>query len=60
MRSGFTAVRVEVKVTGQESQERYEELAAAVDEHCPVLDLFKSPVPVTRVITSASVAAAPA
>jgi hypothetical protein len=25
-------------------------LAAVVDEHCPVLDLFKNPVPVTRTL----------
>ena len=50
VRPGFTAVRVEVAVTGPETKERYAELAAAVDEHCPVLDLFKNPVPVSRVI----------
>jgi uncharacterized OsmC-like protein len=47
VRPGFTAVRVEVSVTGPESEERYAELAAAVDAHCPVLDLFQNPVPVT-------------
>jgi uncharacterized OsmC-like protein len=60
VRPGFTAVRVEVTVTGPESAERYAELAAAVDEHCPVLDLFRNPVPVTRVIAATSVAAASA
>ena len=60
IRAGFTAVRVEVTVTGPESPERYAELAAAVDEHCPVLDLFKNPVPVTRTIAAETVAAAPA
>ena len=53
VRPGFTAVRVEVTVTGPESTERYAELAAAVDEHCPVLDLFKNPVPVTREVLQA-------
>ena len=48
IRPGFTAVRVAVTVTGPESSERYAELAAAVDQHCPVLDLFQNPVPVTR------------
>jgi putative redox protein len=52
VRPGFTAVRVEVSVTGPESAERYAELAAAVDQHCPVLDLFQNPVPVTRVIAA--------
>src|ERR1700723_4522829 len=50
VRPGFTAVQVEVTVTGPETEERYAELAAAVDEHCPVLDLFKNPVPVTRAL----------
>jgi uncharacterized OsmC-like protein len=48
VRPGFTAVRVEVTVAGPETPDRYAELAAAVDEHCPVLDLFKNPVPVSR------------
>jgi putative redox protein len=52
VRPGFTAVRVEVSVSGPESAERYAELAARVDEHCPVLDLFKNPVPVTRELTA--------
>ena len=42
--------RVEVTVTGPESPERYQELAAAVDQYCPVLDLFANPVPVTRML----------
>jgi uncharacterized OsmC-like protein len=53
VRPGFTAIRVEVAVTGPESAERYQELAAAVDAHCPVLDLFANPVPVTRTLQSA-------
>jgi len=58
VRPGLTAVRVEVSVTGPESEQRYAELAAAVDEHCPVLDLFKNPVPVTRTIAAETVTAA--
>jgi uncharacterized OsmC-like protein len=50
VRPGFTAVRVEVTVSGPESGERYAELAAAVDDHCPVLDLFQNPVPVARAL----------
>jgi uncharacterized OsmC-like protein len=52
VRPGFTAIRVEVTVAGPESEGRYAELAAAVDEHCPVLDLFKNPVPVSRVLAA--------
>jgi putative redox protein len=36
VRPGFSAVRVHVDVSGAESTERYQQLAAAVDEHCPV------------------------
>ena len=50
VRPGFSAIRVEVTVNGPESPERYRELAVAVDEHCPVLDLFKNPVSVTRTL----------
>ena len=52
VRPGLSAVRVEVTVTGPESPERYQDLAAAVDRHCPVLDLFANPVPVTRTLAS--------
>jgi uncharacterized OsmC-like protein len=51
VRPGFSAVRVQVGITGPESPERYQQLAAAVDEHCPVLDLFRNPVPVDRTVT---------
>ncbi len=51
VRPGFSAVRVRVDITGPETRERYRQLAAAVDEHCPVLDLFRNPVPVDRTIT---------
>jgi uncharacterized OsmC-like protein len=54
VRPGFSAIRVDVTVTGPESAERYQELAAAVDSHCPVLDLFTNPVPVTRTLHPAS------
>jgi uncharacterized OsmC-like protein len=50
VRPGLSAIRVEVTVTGPESEERYSDLAAAVDAHCPVLDLFTNQVPVTRMI----------
>ena len=47
VRAGFTDVRLVVELEGPESQERYEALRAAVDEHCPVLDLFANATPVT-------------
>jgi putative redox protein len=60
VRPGFTAIRVEVTVAGPESEERYAELAAAVDTHCPVLDLFQNPVPTSRALHLADAAANPA
>ena len=48
-----SAVRCAVALEGPEPAARYEELVAAVDEHCPVLDLFTRPVPVERSVTTA-------
>jgi putative redox protein len=50
VRAGFSAVRLAITVTGPETAERYEELKAAVDEHCPVLDLVANATPVTASI----------
>ncbi|OBA82003.1 osmotically inducible protein OsmC [Mycobacterium sp. 1164966.3] len=47
VRAGFHEVRVVVKVAGPETPERYRELQAAVDAHCPVLDLTRNVTPVT-------------
>jgi uncharacterized OsmC-like protein len=52
VRAGFNAVRIQVNVSGPETPARYQELAAAVDAHCPVLDLFRNPVPVERKLVS--------
>lgn len=46
VRPGFSGVRVEVKVSGPETEERYRELQAAVEAHCPVQDLFANATPV--------------
>jgi uncharacterized OsmC-like protein len=51
VRAGYGAVRLRVRLSGPEEAARYEELAAAVDAHCPVLDLFSNPVPVDRQIS---------
>jgi uncharacterized OsmC-like protein len=45
-RPGFGSVRVEVELSGPDGAERYEELKREVDEHCPVLDLFRNETPV--------------
>ena len=47
VRAGFTDVRLAITITGPESEERYQELREAVDAHCPVLDLFQNPTPVS-------------
>jgi uncharacterized OsmC-like protein len=44
-RPGFTDVRVTVELGGPASAEQYEELKQQVDEHCPVLDLFRNATP---------------
>ena len=46
VRAGFTEVRLQINITGPESEERYQQLREAVDAHCPVLDLFANPTPV--------------
>jgi uncharacterized OsmC-like protein len=51
VRPGYGAVRLRVRLSGPEEAGRYQELAVAVDAHCPVLDLFSNPVPVDRQIS---------
>ncbi|HAM25578.1 MAG TPA: hypothetical protein DCP11_02445 [Microbacteriaceae bacterium] len=53
LRAGFTDVRLAISITGPETEERYRELRAAVDAHCPVLDLFANPTPVTATVSKA-------
>jgi len=52
VRPGFGAVRLRVRLLGPESAERYAELHRAVEEHCPVLDLFANPTPVTTTLVT--------
>lgn len=51
VRPGFSGVRVEVTVSGPETEARYRELEAAVQTHCPVLDLFANATPVETSLT---------
>lgn len=53
VRPGFSRIRLNVSITGPETQERYEQLRDAVDAHCPVLDLFAHPTPVSVEIAKA-------
>jgi len=50
VRPGFTAVRLKVTPIGPEPDARYQQLADAVDAHCPVLDLFSNATPIERTI----------
>ncbi|TAN12569.1 MAG: OsmC family peroxiredoxin [Burkholderiaceae bacterium] len=50
VRPGFSGVRLQVKLSGPEPAQRYRELQAAVDLHCPVLDLFSHATPVTTAL----------
>ena len=45
--AGFSDIRLSVTLTGPESDARYQELRDVVDTHCPVLDLFATPTPVS-------------
>jgi uncharacterized OsmC-like protein len=47
VRPGFGEVRVIAELSGPASDEDYRRLQATVDEHCPVLDLFRNPTLVT-------------
>ncbi|WP_394552474.1 OsmC family protein [Agromyces sp. MMS24-JH15] len=51
IRPGFGAVRLAITIDGPETAERYEQLKAAVDEHCPVLDLFANPTPIAVTVS---------
>lgn len=46
VRPGFSGIRVKVEISGPETEDAYRALAATVDAHCPVLDLFANPTPV--------------
>jgi uncharacterized OsmC-like protein len=50
IRPGFSAVRLKVTPIGPEPAARYQQLADAVDAHCPVFDLFSNATPVERTI----------
>ena len=47
VRPGFQGIEVSVRLSGPERVERYVELTAAVEEHCPVLDVLVNAVPVS-------------
>lgn len=53
VRAGFSEVRLDIKLTGPESDERYDELRKTVDARCPVLDIFQNPTPVKTTVSRA-------
>jgi uncharacterized OsmC-like protein len=60
VRSGLTAVRLSVTLTGPESPDRYRQLRETVDAHCPVLDLFSAATPVSTALVTTEPAGSPA
>ena len=49
MPAGYTAIRMVRDPRGARgTDERYRELADAVDRHCPVYDVLARPIPVER------------
>lgn len=55
VRPGFSAVRVSVSLSGPETTDRYQQLHKAVENHCPVLDMFSNATPVdTRLLVKAA------
>jgi uncharacterized OsmC-like protein len=53
VRPGFSDVRLAITISGPETDARYQELRAAVDAHCPVLDLFANATPVSITVSKA-------
>lgn len=47
---GFRAIETTVRITGPESTERYAELSAAVESHCPVGDTLTRGVAITTTV----------
>ncbi len=45
IRPGFQAIRVNVEITSSASDADIGRLRAAVNQHCPVLDMLQTPVP---------------
>lgn len=53
VRAGFSDIRLHIELSGPETEERYEQLRAAVDVNCPVLDLLANPTPISVTVTKA-------
>ena len=49
--AGYEAVTFRTRIESPEPPEKIQELARLVEEHCPVLDILRRPVPVTGQVT---------
>eukprot|EP00927_Polykrikos_kofoidii_P073404 TRINITY_DN69452_c0_g1_i1.p1 TRINITY_DN69452_c0_g1~~TRINITY_DN69452_c0_g1_i1.p1 ORF type:complete len:390 (+),score=75.77 TRINITY_DN69452_c0_g1_i1:83-1252(+) len=52
-RPGLKSVTVDVELVSAASDEQLQQLQAAVDAHCPVLDMLANPVPVSTTLRKA-------
>lgn len=52
IRAGFQQIHGEVHITSSASATELARLKAAVDSHCPVLDMLSTPVPVTLALVT--------
>lgn len=52
VRPGLGAIRGRVELTSSAPRARLDQLKAAVDSHCPVLDMLRTPVPVSLELTT--------
>jgi uncharacterized OsmC-like protein len=50
--AGIEEIEVTVTLEGPESRARYEELADAVDPHCPLTDMLARPLTITRTLVT--------
>lgn len=50
----FSHVRMDIRVSGSETKNRYEELVAKTQSHSPLLETFSRPIPVSMKLTVAS------
>ena len=53
VRAGYQKIRGTVHIKSSASRETLEKLKAAVDAHCPVLDMLTTPVPVSLELADA-------
>ena len=60
VRPGYLAVRANITLESSASEEQISNLVAAVNAHCPVLDILQNPTPVEIDVTRVASAAAAA